>query len=321
MKVSITGAGGFIGGHLVNHCIEKGYEVCAYDIKPFEDWFILNVNANNFSDKNGDVTIIGVARHVVDYADEIYNLACNMGGIGFCENNHLLTGLSNSIHQNIIKSILEKEKKPKIFYSSSPCVYNENLQNTTNDVLLKESDAWPAQPDLLYGLEKLFAEELYRYLHKEYGVDVRIARFHNVYGPNGTFTGGKEKAPAAALRKAIEFKKGLIDKIEIWGDGTQKRSFMYIDDAIKGIDLLMESDYVKPLNLGSSYGVTIQYLHDLACQLVDVEPIYEYKLDAPQGVKSRNSDNTKIKEILNWEPEFPLAIGMDLTKNFIKSFY
>jgi nucleoside-diphosphate-sugar epimerase len=318
VKASVTGAGGFIGGHLVKHLIDIGYTVKAFDIKPIEEWHQVNVNAQNFHSEEGNLYNISTTNEIVNDVDIVYNLACLMGGIGFCHNNHLLTGLSNLINQNLIRSVLSIDKKPHIFYSSSACVYNENKQSTKEDVYLKEEDAWPAQPDLLYGLEKSFSEKLYEYLNKEFGVPITIARFHNVYGPGGVYDGGKEKAPAASIRKAIEFKNGKIDKIKIWGDGTIKRSFMYIDDAIEGIQRLVENGYNKPINLGSSEGVTIQALHYLASNCLNVTPEYEYDLTAPQGVASRNSDNTLIKLVLGWEPTYPLIQGMIKTAKWIE---
>jgi GDP-D-mannose 3', 5'-epimerase len=321
MKVAVCGAGGFVGGHLVKSCLDLGYEVKAYDKKPKSEWYQRFKKADNYHGKKGDMVNSQITDAVTQGVNIIFNLAEDMGGIGYCENNHLLTGLSGKIHINLIESILKSKNKPHVFYSSSACVYNQHLQDDpTKDVYLKESDAWPAHPDLMYGLNKLYAEELYRYLNKEFGVPVTIARFHNIYGPHGTWNGGKEKAPAAAIRKVLEYANNKSNNIEIWGDGKQKRSFVYIEDIIIGIHKLVNNNILGPINLGSSQGVTIQYLHDLSMKLSKTEiteKTYTYNLNAPQGVKSRNSDNTMIKQILNWEPTISLEDGMKKTYDWI----
>jgi nucleoside-diphosphate-sugar epimerase len=245
-----------------------------------------------------------------------------MGGIGYCLNNHLLTGLSGKIHINLIESILKSENKPHVFFSSSACVYNDSLQNDdSKDIMLKENDAWPAHPDLMYGLNKLYCEELYRYLNKEFGVTVTIARFHNVYGPHGSWKDGREKAPAASIRKVLEYINMKKDNVEIWGDGKQRRSFVYIDDLIVGIHKLVSNKIQGPVNLGSSQGITIQYLHDLVMKIskTDItDSTYAYNLNAPQGVKSRNSDNTLIKQLIDWEPSISIEKGMKETFKWIE---
>ena len=325
MKVSVCGAGGFIGGHLVKSCLDLGYEVKAYDKKPKSEWYQKFKEVDNYHGKKGDLLHPQITDSVTQGVNIIYNLAEDMGGIEYCEKNHLLTGLSGKIHINLIESILKSENKPHVFYSSSACVYNEALQSDdTKDVLLKESDAWPAHPDLMYGLNKLYCEELYRYLNKEFGVPVTIARFHNVYGPHGSWKDGREKAPAASIRKVLEFINNEKDSVEIWGDGKQRRSFMYIEDAIIGINKLVENKILGPVNVGSSESITIQKLHDLAMKISGTkvtESTYRYKLDGPQGVKSRNSDNTLIKELINWEPNILLKDGMKKTFKWIKKEY
>ena len=325
MKVSICGAGGFIGGHLVKSCLDLGYEVKAYDKKPKNEWYQKFKGAENYHGKKGDLLHPQITDSVTQGVNIIFNLAEDMGGIGYCLNNHLMTGLSGKIHINLIESILKSENKPHVFYSSSACVYNDSLQgDDSKDAMLKESDAWPAHPDLMYGLNKLYCEELYKYLNKEFGVPVTIARFHNVYGPNGSWKDGREKAPAASIRKVLEFANNEKDNIEIWGDGKQRRSFMYIDDVITGIHKLVDNKILGPVNLGSSEGVTIQELHDVALKLSGTkkaDSTYTYNLGAPQGVKSRNSDNTLIKELLNWEPNIPLKDGMKNTFKWIKKEY
>lgn len=320
-RATVTGAGGFIGGHLIKDLLEKGYEVKAFDKKPRSEWYQIFKKAKNFHGKKGDLIFEKVCDETVKDVDIVYNLAEDMGGIGYCENNHLLTGLSGKIHVNLIESVLKLEKKPHIFYSSSACVYNEHLQSGEGDVFLKESDAWPASPDLLYGLNKLYCERMYHYLHKEFKVPVSIVRFHNAYGPFGTYDGGREKAPAAAIRKMVELKLGKSKEVKIWGDGKQKRSFMFIDDVIEGIHKIVDSGYREPINLGSAEGVTIQKLHDIAAKSIKLNSQdihYKYDESAPQGVRSRNSDNTIIKEITGWEPTFPLAKGMAKTAKWIE---
>jgi len=322
MKVSVCGAGGFIGGHLVKSCLDLGYEVKAYDKKPKNEWYQRFKEADNYHGKKGDLLHPQITDSVTQGVNIIYNLAEDMGGIGYCLNNHLLTGLSGKIHINLIESILKSENKPHVFFSSSACVYNDSLQNDdSKDIMLKENDAWPAHPDLMYGLNKLYCEELYRYLNKEFGVTVTIARFHNVYGPHGSWKDGREKAPAASIRKVLEYINMKKDNVEIWGDGKQRRSFVYIDDLIVGIHKLVSNKIQGPVNLGSSQGITIQYLHDLVMKIskTDItDSTYAYNLNAPQGVKSRNSDNTLIKQLIDWEPSISIEKGMKETFKWIE---
>ncbi len=319
MKTALVlGAGGFIGGHWVKHLLKKGYNVTAQDIKPFEEWYQIHGKANNIEKSNAsDFETINL---LMFCKDEIYNFACNMGGIAFCENNHLMTGLSIGINTAIITAALIHNPY-LIFYSSSACVYNELKQKETNSPALIEADAWPAQPDLLYGMEKLFSEELYRYLFKEYSIPTYIARLHNVYGPLGTWAGGREKAPAAAIRKILVAKRegGII--VPMWGDGKQTRSFMYIDDCIEGIDRIVNCSNLvaMPINLGSDELVSIQHLHDIATKIADYSVNYFYSLNAPQGVRGRNSDNTFIESVLNWKPSTTLLSGMKKTYDWILS--
>ena len=306
MKTALVlGAGGFIGGHWVKHLLKKDYKVIAQDIKPFREWYQVHENCMNIDRSNAsDLYTVST---FMKGTDEVYNFACNMGGIAFCEGNHLLTGLSININTAIIKAAIQLKPK-KIFYSSSACVYNELKQTETNSPALREADAWPAQPDLLYGMEKLFSEELYRYLFKEYNIPVYIARLHNVYGPFGTWAGGREKAPAAAIRKILVAKREGGTVVPLWGDGQQTRSFMYIDDCIEGIDRIINcpSLVAKPINLGSDELTTIQRLHDIAALIADYKVNYHYSLDAPQGVRGRNSDNTLIEAVLGWKPSITL---------------
>ncbi len=319
MKTALVlGAGGFIGGHWIKHLLKKGYKVTAQDIKPFSEWY--QIHNGVYAAANSNASDLAVVTALMYNIDEVYNFACNMGGIAFCEGNHLLTGLSIGINTAIIKAAIERKPK-KIFYSSSACVYNETKQADPNSPALRETDAWPAQPDLLYGMEKLFSEELYRYLYKEFNIPVYIARLHNVYGPFGTWAGGREKAPAAAIRKILEAKRDGRTKVLIWGDGEQTRSFMYIDDCIEGIDRIVNTPSLvaKPINLGSGELVSIHRLHDVAALIADYHVGYKFDLTAPQGVRGRNSDNTLIEAVLGWEPSTTLLNGMIETFNWILS--
>ena len=318
MKTALVlGAGGFIGGHWVRHLLKNGYRVTAQDIKPFREWYQIH-DCRNVEQSNASSEI--TVSRLMEETAEVYNFACNMGGIGFLEDNHLMAGLSININTAIIKAAL-KHKPSLIFYSSSACVYNELKQRETNSPALKETDAWPAQPDLLYGMEKLFSEELYRYLYKEFNIPTYIARLHNVYGPFGTWDGGREKAPAAAIRKVIRAQRVGSTKIPIWGDGKQTRSFMYIDDCIEGIDRIINCPNLvaKPINLGSDELVSIRQLHDIAAQIAGIKAEYKYDLSAPQGVRGRNANNTLIETTLGWKPSILLFNGMKETFKWISS--
>lgn len=315
MKILILGAGGFIGGFMVKNKTENGHDVTAVDIKPLTDWYQLYDSVHNIEQ---DASCYENMEEIFEAGnfDEVYNFACNMGGIFFCETQQFDCGMSIEINTTVAK-LARKYKPKKLFYSSSACVYNETKQNSPDVVALKESDAWPAQPDLLYGLEKLFSERIYFYLGKECGVDVRIARFHNVYGPLGTYEGGREKAPAAAIRKIIEAKKSGNSVVNMWGDGLQTRSFMYIDDCVEGVNRLMESDFKEPINLGSDELISIKGLHDLAAEIAEIKVEYKHDLSAPQGVRGRNSDNSLIKKVLGWAPSIKLDEGMRKTYTWI----
>lgn len=315
--IIVLGGGGFIGGFLAKNFIDAGHNVTVVDIKDTKDWYQVHEQANNIVQDASKYDPMNEIFKAGKF-DEVYNLACNMGGISFCELNQLDCGLSIEINTNLAK-IIREHKPKKVFYSSSACVYNETKQTQSDSPALKESDAWPAQPDLLYGLEKLFSERIYYYLGKEYGIDVRVARFHNVYGPLGTWEGGREKAPAAAIRKIIQAKLSGNTVVPMWGDGLQTRSFMYIDDCVTGINKLMESDHVQPINLGSDELISIRALHDMAARFAGIEVTYDCNLSAPQGVRGRNSDNTLIKEVLGWAPSIKLEDGMKKTFDWIYS--
>lgn len=316
-RILIAGGGGFIGGQLAKILLERGNEVVAADIKPVTDWYQHHAAAENHE---ADMGNRDNAFKLSEGCDEVYCLACNMGGMGFIENNKSLCMLSVLINTHMLEAA-KHHGVEKYFYSSSACVYPDYRQQETNITALKESDAYPAMPENGYGWEKLFSERLCKNFEEDFGFVSKVFRFHNVYGPYGTWDGGREKAPAAMCRKVIE----CIDKgdmnMEIWGDGEQTRSFMYIDDCITGVDKLMASDHNDPLNLGRSEMVTINQLLDIVEDIAGVKVKRHYNLNAPQGVRGRNSDNTEIKRVLGWEPGIDLRTGMETTYHWIKEQY
>ncbi len=315
-KAVVCGAGGFIGGHLVNHLLANGVEVVrAVDIKPLAQWYQTSRDVENLSLDLKDKANCMIA---ATGADAVFQLAADMGGMGFIENNKALCMLSVLTNTHMLMAAHEKGVE-RFFYSSSACVYNAEKQTDPNVVALKEEDAYPAMPEDGYGWEKLFSERMCRHFREDYGVETRIARYHNVYGPLGTWTGGREKAPAAICRKVLEAKMSGSGEIEIWGDGKQTRSFMYIDDCTKGTQMFAESEVVEPLNLGSDELVTINQLVDLAEELAGVKLKRRYNLAAPKGVNGRNSDNTQILEQLHWEPSIRLREGLAKTFAWIES--
>ena len=314
----VTGAGGFIGGNLVSALRARGHRrVRAIDIKPFGEWYRLFDDVENLS---LDLNLKENCEAAAKGASEIYNLAANMGGMGFIEHNKALCMLSVLINTHMLQAAL-KFGVGKFFYSSSACVYNGDKQKTFEAPSLKEEDAYPALAEDGYGWEKLFSERMCRHFSEDFGLYTRVARFHNVYGPWGTWYGGREKAPAAICRKVIEAKVSGKHEIEIWGSGNQTRSFMFIDDCLKGIDLIMQSAIGEPVNLGSSESVTINRLVDLAEEIAGVKLKRKYDFTAPTGVNGRNSDNTLIKKHLNWEPNTSLRSGLEKTYRWIYEQY
>ena len=314
----VTGAGGFIGGALVDALRTRGYErIRAVDIKPFQEWYQVCDDVENLC---LDLNLKENCEIASRDAKEIYNLAANMGGMGFIENNKALCMLSVLINTHMLQAA-QKCGVEKYFYSSSACVYNADKQRSFEAPSLKEGDAYPALAEDGYGWEKLFSERMCRHFREDFRLYTRVARFHNVYGPNGTWYGGREKAPAAICRKVIEAKLSSRHEIEIWGTGNQTRSFMYIDDCIKGIDLIMNSEIVESINLGSSEAVTVNQLVDIAEEIAGVRLIRKYDLSAPNGVNGRNSDNTLIKKWLNWEPHTQLRVGLEKTYRWIYDQY
>ncbi len=314
--ILVAGGGGFIGGHLVKNLkASTNKKIRCVDIKPMEQWYSLHDGVENIC---LDLREIENCRLACNGVEDIYNLAADMGGMGFIENNKALCMLSVLINTHLLMAANEFDVK-RYFYASSACVYNADKQVSEDVVALKEEDAYPGMPEDGYGWEKLFSERMCRHFTEDFGLLTRTARFHNVYGPDGTWTGGREKAPAAICRKVLEAKDSGDLQIEIWGDGRQTRSFMYIDDCIKGIRMIMDSDIQEPINLGSNELVTINGLVDIVEKISGVSLSREYNLDAPKGVNGRNSDNTMIQDRLNWAPNISLADGMKLTYEWIET--
>ena len=314
-KAVVCGGGGFIGGHLVKSLLAKGVNVVrAVDIKPLDEWYQVTPEVENVvADLKDKESCYRAARG----AEVVFQLAADMGGMGFIENNKALCMLSVLTTTHMLLAARDSGVE-RFFYSSSACVYNGDKQKDPHVTPLKEADAYPALPEDGYGWEKLFSERMCRHFEEDFGLQCRVARYHNVYGPHGTWTGGREKAPAAICRKVLEAKLSGNHDIEIWGDGHQTRSFMYIDDCTKGTIALTESEIHEPLNLGSSELVTINQLVDIVEDIAGLKLKRHYKLDAPKGVNGRNSDNTKIVEYLGWEPSIRLREGMEKTYAWIE---
>ncbi len=312
--VVVTGGGGFIGGHLVADLRAKGYKrIRSVDIKPLDEWFQEFPDVDNLQ---LDLKELGAARHAAKDAAYVINLAADMGGMGFIETHKAECMLSVLINTHMLMAAREAGVQ-RFFYSSSACVYAAEKQTSAAVVPLKESDSYPAMPEDGYGWEKLFSERMCRHFTDDYKVATRVARYHNVYGPLGTYDGGREKAPAAICRKVITAQMNGSNEIEIWGDGEQTRSFMYIDDCLIGTLGIMASDVTDPLNLGSDELVTINQLVDIVEDIAGVKLKRKYKLDAPKGVRGRNSDNTLIKARLGWAPSVKLRDGMEKTYRWI----
>jgi len=313
-KIVVAGAGGFIGGHLVKELIKKGNAVRAVDIKPLNEWYQISEDADNLV---LDLRLKENCFQAVNGYYEVFNLAADMGGMGFIENNKAACMISVLINTHLLIAARDCGID-RFFYASSACVYNGEKQTDPNNPGLKESDAYPALAEDGYGWEKLFSERMCRHFREDFGLATRVARFHNVYGPFGTYDGGREKAPAAICRKVITSSLTGEKDIIIWGDGHQTRSFMYIDDCIKGIQDIMYSDIIEPLNLGSSEMVSINELVDIVEDIAGFKLNRKYDLNAPKGVRGRNSENTLIKKYLGWEPSIPLKKGMKKTYDWIK---
>lgn len=318
--IVIAGAGGFIGGSLTRYFRDQGFtNIRGVDKKPLPMWYQVIDGVENLNlDLSQEVNAI----RAVEGAVEVYNLAADMGGMGFIERYRVECLRSILINTHLLEASYKAGVR-RYFYSSSACAYNINLQQDPNVRALKETDAYPANPERGYGWEKLLSEIFCQEYHAERGLETHIARFHNVYGPHGTWDGGREKAPAALCRKVIEAKENGSLKIEIWGEGTRTRSFMYIDDCTYGIDQIMHCDSLiaTPINLGTTELVSVNELVDIVEEIGGVKLTRTYKLDAPKGVAGRNSDNTLIKSILHWEPNIPLRNGMKTTYQWIEQQY
>ena len=315
-KIAVCGAGGFIGGHLVKDLLAKGLNVVrAVDIKPLDEWYQTSKGVENLS---LDLRDRANCQTAADEIDVVFQLAADMGGMGFIENNKALCMLSVLTNTHMLMAARQAGVE-RFFFSSSACVYNGEKQTDPNVVALKEEDAYPALPEDGYGWEKLFSERMCRHFEEDFGLTTRVARYHNVYGPLGTYEGGREKAPAAMCRKVLEAKASGKHEIEIWGDGHQTRSFMYIDDCTHGTQAILESEIDEPINLGSSELVTINQLVDIVEEIAGIKLQRRYNLNAPKGVNGRNSDNTLIHKHLGWEPSIKLRDGMAKTYAWIES--
>ena len=309
-SVVVTGAGGFIGGHLVRRLRDEGVgRIRAVDAKPLDEWHQVFPDVENVQ---ANLELLDDCRRAVEGADTVFNLAADMGGMGFIENNKALCMLSVLVSTHILVAARDAGAE-RLFYASSACVYAAEKQSTPEVEPLREADAYPAMPEDGYGWEKLFSERMARHFQEDFGIETRVARYHNVYGPNGTWDGGREKAPAAICRKVAAAKLSGDKRIEIWGDGEQTRSFTYIDDCLEGTLRLTASDVRDPLNVGSDQLVTVNELVDIVERVAGVTLKREYDLDAPQGVRGRNSDNTLIAQRLGWAPSVSLEDGLAAT--------
>jgi nucleoside-diphosphate-sugar epimerase len=312
--VVVTGAGGFIGGWLVRHLLGRGFRrVRAVDLKPREEWFQLIPEADNVV---ADLRVRAACTAACKDAAAVYNLAADMGGMGFIEAHKAECMISVLINTHMLMAATDTGVA-RYFFSSSACVYPIGKQTSADVTPLREDDTYPAMPEDGYGWEKLFSERMCRHFCEDFGLETRVARYHNVYGAHGTYDGGREKAPAAICRKVIEAKLSGRHEIEIWGDGEQTRSFMYIDDCLEGTLRLMHSNVLEPINLGSSQLVTINQLVDIVERIAGIKLRRRPNLNAPKGVRGRNSDNTMIKRLLGWEPSIRLEDGLEKTYRWI----
>ena len=311
-RVLVTGAGGFIGHHLVTFLRARGYWVRGVDIK-YPEYSAVDADEFEILDLRRWDNCLQATRGI----EEVFGLAADMGGMGFISSHHSEILHNNSLINTHTLEAARLNGAKRYFYTSSACVYPEYKQTETNVIPLKEEDAYPAMPQDAYGWEKLVMERLCTHYREDYGLQTRIVRFHNIFGPQGTWEGGREKAPAAMCRKVAMAKLNGNHEIEIWGDGEQTRSFCYIDDCLEGIHRLMRSDHLLPLNLGSDRMVTINELAHLVARCAGIEITLKH-VDGPQGVRGRNSDNTRLREVLGWEPQLSLEAGLDKTYAWIE---
>jgi GDP-D-mannose 3',5'-epimerase len=313
VDVVVTGAGGFIGGHLVKALLADGLSVRGADVKPLDEWCQVHGDSENV---RADMSLLDSARSVVDGAGTVFNLAADMGGMGFIENNKAACMLSVLTSTHVLMAAKEAGAQ-RYFYSSSACVYAAEHQTSPDVTALREADAYPAMPEDGYGWEKLFSERMARHFLEDFGVQTRVARYHNVYGEFGTWTGGREKAPAAICRKIATAVITGEHEIEIWGDGEQTRTFMYIDDCVRGTRMITSSDDPEPVNLGSDELVSINQMVDIVEKIAGITVTRRHNLTAPQGVRGRSSDNTEIVRRFGWAPSTPLADGLERTYAWI----
>jgi len=314
--VLVAGAGGFIGGWLVRSLRDQGFSnIRAVDLKPLSDWYQIFDDVENYV---ADLQLLENCRNAVQGRRFVFNLAADMGGMGFIEANKALCMLSVLINTHLLEAAREVGVE-RFFFASSACVYNADKQNVTDVVPLRESDAYPAMPEDGYGWEKLFSERMVRHFDEDFGIVGRIARYHNVYGPHGTWDGGREKAPAALARKVALARLTGDHTIQIWGDGEQTRSFTFIDDAIYGTERLFWSGFSEPLNIGSDEMVSINHMVDILEEIAGIRLTREYQLDAPKGVRGRNSDNTLVQSVLGWKPSQKLSEGLETTYAWISN--
>jgi len=312
--ILVAGAGGFIGGHIANELIKLGFRsVRGVDIKPFDEWYQIPAGATAIQ---ADLKKLENALEATSDARYVINLAADMGGMGFIENNKALCMLSVLVNTHLLQASVENSVE-KFFFSSSACVYAAEHQTEVDAAALKESDAYPAMPEDGYGWEKLFSERMCRHFSEDFGLQTRVARYHNIYGPQGTWIGGREKAPAAICRKVAEAVLTGDKNIDIWGDGLQTRSFTYIDDCVEGTLMLLGSEFSEPINIGSSEMVSINQLVDFVEEIAGVTLHRRYDLGAPKGVRGRNSDNTLIQSVFNWEPSTSLKDGLEVTYRWV----
>ena len=314
MKVLVTGAGGFIGGHLVAQLIKDGFDVRCVDIKDKPKWWQVHDEADNRYCR--DLRIKANCIEVCQTVCRVFHLAANMGGIGWITAKHADCSMDNTeIDMSMLRSAAH-EGVDRFLYSSSACVYRQGTQNRPDAPPLKEENAWPADPEPGYGLEKLYMEKLLEYCWNSYVLNVRVVRFHNVFGNYGDWRGGKEKAPAAACRKVAETEDG--GQVEVWGDGKQTRSFMHVDDCVEGLVRLMESNHAEPINLGRDEMVSINELFGIVASVAGKSIQLRHNLLKPQGVRGRNSDNTRLQEVLSWTPQIDLKTGLERTYSWIQ---
>ena len=313
-KILVTGAGGFIGGHLVKELLNRGYSVRAVDIKPLKEWYQIFNDVENFA---LDMSIKDNCFKMAKGVSGVLNMACNMGGMGFIENNKAECMLSVLVNTHMLMACKENKVK-KYFFSSSACAYNKDLQDRPDISGLKESDAYPANPEDGYGWEKLFSERMCRHYLEDYGLDVKVGRYHNVYGPNGTYDGGREKAPAALCRKVIIANEKNSDIIDVWGDGKQTRSFLFIEDCIDATLQFFNSDHHGPINIGSEEKVSINEMIEKIEKISSKKFKKNYQLEKPKGVRGRSSNNDQIRKLLKWEPKYNLYEGLKRTYQWIE---